>query len=120
MVVEIYPRPALDDNRAERGTEGKGNRRLAKESTPVEQGHEFATPTGTLDREEISELSDTSTENLATTRPPTDNIMMPGVTEKTATSSSFSERVKNTLGNFFPFTRVMNQKPRKRRRTMTR
>ena len=24
--------------------------------------------------------------------------------EKTATSLSFSERVKNTLGNFFPFT----------------
>ena len=30
--------------------------------------------------------------------------MMHGVTEKPATSSSFSERVKNALGNFFPFT----------------
>ena len=30
--------------------------------------------------------------------------MMAGVTEKQATSSSFSERVKNTLGNIFPFT----------------
>ena len=30
--------------------------------------------------------------------------MMVGMTEKTARSSSFSERVKNTLGNFFPFT----------------
>ena len=30
--------------------------------------------------------------------------MMHGVTEKPATSSSFSERVKNTFGNFFPFT----------------
>ena len=30
--------------------------------------------------------------------------MMVGVTEKPATSSSFSERVKNTFGNFFPFT----------------
>ena len=29
--------------------------------------------------------------------------MMVGMTEKPATSSSFSERVKNTLGNFFPF-----------------
>ena len=29
---------------------------------------------------------------------------MHGVTGKTATSTSFSERVKNTLGNFFPFT----------------
>ena len=30
--------------------------------------------------------------------------MKQGVTEKPATSSSFSEQVKNTLGNFFPFT----------------
>ena len=51
----------------------------------------------------MSELSDISTENVATTRSPTDNTMMNGVTEKTATSSSFSERAKNTLGNIFPF-----------------
>ena len=30
--------------------------------------------------------------------------MMLGVTEKLASSSSFSERVKNKFGNFFPFT----------------
>ena len=30
--------------------------------------------------------------------------MMHGETEKPATSSSFSERVKNNFGNFFPFT----------------
>ena len=30
--------------------------------------------------------------------------MMVGMTEKPATSSSFSERVKNNLGNLFPFT----------------
>ena len=29
---------------------------------------------------------------------------MVGVTEKPANSSSFSERAKNTSGNFFPFT----------------
>ena len=52
----------------------------------------------------MSKLSDISTENVATTRSPTDNTMMHGVTEKPATSSSFSERVKNNLGNFFPFT----------------
>ena len=77
---------------------------MASESTPVEQGQDFATSTGTLDREEMSELSDISIENVATTRSPTDNTMMVGMTEKPATSSSFSERVKNTLGNFFPFT----------------
>ena len=52
----------------------------------------------------MSELYDISTENVATTRSPRDNTMMRGVTEKTATSSSFSERVKNTFANFFPFT----------------
>ena len=77
---------------------------MASESTPVEQGQDFATSTGTLDREEMSELSDISTENEATTRSPTDNTMMHGVTEKTVTSSSFSERVRNTLENFVPFT----------------
>ena len=43
-------------------------------------------------------------ENMVTTRSPRDNTMMLGVTEKPATSSSFSERVKNTFGHFFPFT----------------
>ena len=52
----------------------------------------------------MSELSDISTESVAAKRSPTDNTMMHGVTKKPATSSSFSERVKNTLGNFFPFT----------------
>ena len=94
----------MDDNREGHGPEGSGNRRLASESTPVEQGQDFATSTGTLDREEMSKLSDISTENVATTRSPTDNTMMHGVTEKPARSSSFSERVNNTLGNFFPFT----------------
>ena len=64
----------------------------------------FATSTGTLDREEMSELSDISTENVATRISPTDNTMMVGVTEKQAASSSFPERVWNTSGNIFPFT----------------
>ena len=42
--------------------------------------------------------------NVATTRSSTDNTMILGVTEKPATSSSFSERVKNTFGNFLPIT----------------
>ena len=52
----------------------------------------------------MPELSDISTENVANTTSPTDNTMMLGVTEKPATSLSFLERVKNTFGNFFPFT----------------
>ena len=103
LEVEIHTDPAIDENRTGRGAEGTGNRRLAGKTTPVEQGQDFATSTGTLDREEMSELTDISTENVATTRSPTDNTMMHGVTEKTETSSSFSERVKNTLGIFFPF-----------------
>ena len=94
----------MDENQEGHGPKGRGNRRLTSESTPVEQGQDFATSTGTLDREEMSELSDISIENVATTRSPTDNTMMVGVTEKAAMSSSFSERVKNTLRKLFPFT----------------
>ena len=104
LEVEIHPDPAIDENREGHGPEGSGKRRLASESTPVEQGQDFVTSTGTLDREEMSELSDISTENMATTRSPKDNTMTHVATEKPATSSSISERVKNTLGNFFPFT----------------
>ena len=102
--VEVHPDPAMDENQQGKGPEGRGNRRLVSESTPVEQGQDFATSTGTLDREEMSELSDISTETVETTTLPTDKTMMLGVTEKPATSSSFSEREKNPFGNFFPFT----------------
>ena len=102
--VEVYPDQDIDENQERHEPEGRGNRRLASESTPVEQSQDFATSTGTLEREEMSELSDISTENVATIRSPADNTMMHGVTEKPATSSSFSERVKNTFKNFFPFT----------------
>ena len=102
--VEVHPDQAIDENREIHGPEGRGNRRLASESTPVEQGQDFATSTWTLDREEMSELSDISTENVATRRSHTYNIMMAGVTERQATSSSFSERVKNNFGNIFSFT----------------
>ena len=70
---------------------------MTSESTPLEQGHDFATPTGTLDGEEMSELSNISTENAAAAGSPTENTMMRGVTDKVVTSSSFPERVKNTL-----------------------
>ena len=103
LEVEVHLDPAMDENREGHEPEGIGNRRLATVSTPVEQGQHFATSTETLDREEMSELSDISTKNVATTRSPTDNTMMVGMTEKPATSSSFSERVKNTFENFFPF-----------------
>ena len=63
----VHSDPAVDENQEGHGPEGRGNRTLASESTPVEQGQGFATSTGTLDREEISELSDISTENVATT-----------------------------------------------------
>ena len=104
LEVEVHPDQAMDEDQEIHGPEGRGNRRLASESTPVEQGQDFATSTGTLDREEMSELSEISTEIVATRISPTDNTMMAGVTEKQATSSSFSERMKNTFGNIFPFT----------------
>ena len=88
--MEVNTDHAMNDNQEVHGLEGRG-RRLASESTPVEQGHDFATSTGTLDREEMSELSDISTEIEATRKSPTDNTMMAGGTEKQTTSSSFSE-----------------------------
>ena len=103
LEVEVNTDHVMNDNQEAHGLERRG-RRLASESTPVEQGHDFATSTGTLDREEMSELSDISTEVAATRRSPTDNTMMAGGTGKQTTSSSFSERMKNTFGNIFPFT----------------
>ena len=103
LVVEVNTDQVMDDNQEVHGLEGRG-RGLASESTPVEQGHDFATSTGTLDQEEMSELSDISTEIAATRRSPTDNTMMAGGSEKKTTSSSFSEIMRNTLGNIFPFT----------------
>ena len=104
LEVEVHPDQAMDENQEIHGPEGRGYRRLASESTPVEQSQDFATSTGTLEREEMSELSVISSEIVATRRSPTDNTMMAGVTEKQASSSSFSERLKNTFGNIFPFT----------------
>ena len=103
LVVEVHPDQAMNENLEIHGQEGR-DRRLASESTPVEQSQDFATSIGTLDREEMSELSDISTEIVANRRSPTDNTVMAGVTEKQTTSSSFSERMKNTFGNIFPFT----------------
>ena len=103
LEVEVHPDQAMDENQQIHRPEGRGNKRLASESTPVEQGQDYATSTGTLDRGEMSELSDISTGIVATRSSRTDNTMMVGVTEKQATSSSFSERLKNTFGNIFPF-----------------
>ena len=103
LEVEVNTDHTMNDNQGVNGLEGR-SRRLASESTPVEQGHDFATSTGTLDREEMSELSDISTEVTAARRSPTDNTMMASGTGKQTTSSSFSERMKNTFGNIFPFS----------------
>ena len=84
--------------------EGNGNRKLKSESNLVKQGHDFDISTETLDRVEKSEMFEISIKNTATAGSPTENTMMHGVTKKSATSSSFSERVKNTLRNFFPLS----------------
>ena len=104
LEVEVHPDQAMHENEEMHGPDGRGNRRLASESIPVEQGQDFVTSTGTLDRAEMSELSDISTEVVATSRSPKDNTMTADVSEKQTTSSSFTERMKNTLVNIFPFT----------------
>ena len=70
LEVEVHPDPAMQENQEMHGPDGRGNRRLASESTPVEQSQ-----AGTLDREEMSELSDISTEIVATRRSHTDSMM---------------------------------------------
>ena len=37
LEVEVHPDPDMDENREGHGSEGRGNRRLASDSTPVEQ-----------------------------------------------------------------------------------
>ena len=49
--VEVHPDQIMDENQERHEPEGRGNRRLASKSAPVEQGQDFATSTGTLDRE---------------------------------------------------------------------
>ena len=69
LEVEVHPEQAMDENQEIHGPDGRDgrpNRRLASESTPVEHGQGFATSTRILDRGEMSELSDISTENVAT------------------------------------------------------
>ena len=67
LEVEVHTDQAMNENQEIHAPEGR-DRRLASEYTPVEQGQDFATSTGTLDREEMSELSDISTEIVATRR----------------------------------------------------
>ena len=94
------------------------------ESTPVEQGQGFATSTETLDPEEMSELSDTSTENVANTRSPRDNTRE-GETGNFLIffrkSAGFRERTFSETSFYLPWERVqaMKQTPRKKKRTMT-
>ena len=51
LEVEVHPDPAIDENQAGHRSDGSRNRRLASESTPVEQDQEFSTSTETSDRE---------------------------------------------------------------------
>ena len=43
LEVEVHPDPAMDEKWEGYGQEGRGNKRLATDSTPVEQGQDFAT-----------------------------------------------------------------------------
>ena len=49
LEVEVYRSPAQVENQVGLGTEGNWFRILPSESTPVEQGHDFATSAGTFD-----------------------------------------------------------------------
>ena len=49
LEVEAHKDQAMHENQEMHGPDEGGNRRLASESTPLEQGHDFATSTGILD-----------------------------------------------------------------------
>ena len=51
LEVEVHPDQAMEENQELHGPEGRGNRRLASESTPVEQGHDFTTSTSRVPTE---------------------------------------------------------------------
>ena len=63
--VEMHRSPAQNEDLAGRGTGENRTKQITSESTPVEQGQDFANLTGTLDREEMAEVSDISIENPA-------------------------------------------------------
>ena len=44
LEVEVHPNQAMHENKEIHGPEGRVNRRLASESTPVEQGQDFPLP----------------------------------------------------------------------------
>ena len=98
--VEIRGSSAHEEDPAERGTDESGTRRLASKSASVEQRQDSATSTRSLDRKEKSELSNFLIEKPAAEASLTGHTMMQGKSGKAATSSSFSERLKNTLGYF--------------------
>ena len=72
LEVAIRRNPAQDENQAGLVTKKNGIRRKMKESTPLEEGRDFATSTGTIDREEILKLPDFSIKKLAVGGSPTD------------------------------------------------
>ena len=41
LEVKVHPDQAMDENQEIHGPEGRGNKRLASEFTPVEQGQDF-------------------------------------------------------------------------------
>ena len=63
--VEIHPNPVLIEYGRDVETKEMGIEGFTSESITVEQGHDFATSTGTLDPEEMLELSDISTDDPA-------------------------------------------------------
>ena len=46
LEVEVHQEPTVDENRDGYGPEGRGNRRLTSESSPVKQGQDLPLPPG--------------------------------------------------------------------------
>ena len=92
--IEIHRCLAYVENPEERRTEGNGTMRLACESTPVDKGQNFVTSTGTLHREEMSELCGVLIETPVVEGSSTNHTIKQEESGKVATSYLFSERQK--------------------------
>ena len=78
---------------------GGRDRRLASEPTPVEQGHDFATSTGILDREKSSRQRAKARISTSTKLPGTDRVTLPLVTPLVDNGAALEEALNNIVGS---------------------
>ena len=95
---EVHTDQATNENQDVHGQGGR-DRRLASEPTPVEQGHDFATSTGILDREKSSRQRAKARISTSTKLPGTDRVTPPLVTPLVDNGAALEEALNNIVGS---------------------